>query len=210
MKPVILATTYLGTIGYFSVLAQSGAVLIEQYDSYHKQTFRNRCCILAANGPLDLVIPVLKSSGIKTLVKDVRIDYSTRWQINHWRSLFSAYNSSPFFEYYAPFLESFYIKKWNFLLDFNIEITKLILELLQLNMELSLTTIYQKEYSLMVDLREAISPKAEFIIEGSKVPFSRYTQTFNNKFGFVPNLSIVDLLFNCGPESESILMKTIF
>jgi hypothetical protein len=206
MKPAILSLAYLGTIGYFSVFAQSEAILIEQFDSYHKQTYRNRCRILATNGPLDLIIPVIKNSGNKSLVKDVRIDYSTKWQNNHWRSLFSAYNSSPFFEYYSPLLEPFYMKRQVFLLDFNLELTRVIIELLQINANYKLTSSYEKEYSSMIDLRDAISPKRELFIEGIKMPFPHYTQIFGNKFGFVPNLSIVDLLFNCGPDSESILL----
>jgi hypothetical protein len=206
MKQVILSTAYLGPVSYFSVLAQSTHVLIEQYDSYHKQTYRNRCRILAANGPLDLVIPVVKNSGNKTLVKDVQIDYSTHWQSNHWRSLISAYNSSPFFEYYAHLLEPFYNRKWKFLIDFNGELTKLVVELLQIELNVSLTDSFEKICNHEVDLREAISPKQAFSTNGEPFIFAGYTQTFSEKFGFIPDLSVVDLLFNCGPDSERILL----
>jgi hypothetical protein len=110
MQSILLSTAYLGPVSYFSAISRADKVIIEQFDSYHKQTYRNRCSILGANGPLDLVIPVVKASITKTMVKDVRIDYATRWQSIHWRSLFSAYNSSPFFEYYADAFSPFYSK----------------------------------------------------------------------------------------------------
>jgi hypothetical protein len=210
MKQSILSTAYLGTVSYYAVIAQSGQVFVEQFDSYHKQTYRNRCRIVAANGLLDLVIPVVKNSGTKTIVKDVKIDYSTRWQVNHWRSLFSAYNSSPFFEFYSAFLEPFYRKKWNYLIDFNQELMGQLLEILQINVNIVLTGSYEKEYLQSIDLRDAISPKKELTINGRKPEFIPYTQTFSEKFEFVPDLSIVDLLFNCGPEAEALLLKMRF
>jgi hypothetical protein len=205
MKTAILSSAYLGPVSYFSVLAQSNEVLVEQYDSYHKQTYRNRCRILGANGPLDLVIPVVKNSGKKTLVKDVRIDYSTLWQNNHWRSLSSAYNSSPFFEYYAHLLEPFYQKRCDFLIDFNNGLTRLLAELLQIDVDFRMTDHFEKLYPSSMDFRNSISPKRETVIDGNPVLFNSYTQTFSEKFGFVRDLSIVDLLFNCGPNSEGIL-----
>jgi hypothetical protein len=207
MKQAILSTAYLGPVSYYAVLLQSDEVLIEQYDSYHKQTYRNRCRILGANGPLDLVIPIVKNSGVKTLVKDCRIDNSTRWQNNHWRSLFSAYNSSPFFEYYAHLLEPFYKNKRDFLIDFNTELMELMVDLLQVRVNYSLTDIFEKGYSPCCDFRDSISPKSESDLPERPVQPIQYTQTFSEKFGFIPDLSVVDLLFNCGPESESILLK---
>lgn len=210
MKQAILSSAYLGPVSYFSVLAQSDEVLIEQFDSYHKQTYRNRCRILAANGILDLVIPVVKNSGKKTLVKDVLIDYSIRWQDNHWRSLFSAYNSSPFFEYYSHILEPFYQKKWNYLLDFNLELMRQVIELLQIRENILLTGCYEKDYPSSIDLRETISPKSKTETKVNSLVLASYTQTFSNKFEFVPDMSIVDLLFNCGPEAECLLKQTQF
>jgi len=207
MKQAILSTAYLGPVNYYAVLIQSDEVLIEQYDSYHKQSYRNRCRILGANGPLDLVIPVVKNSGVKTLVKDCRIDYSTRWQNNHWRSLFSAYNSSPFFEYYSHLLEPFYKNRRDFLIDFNTELMELIVELLQVKVNYGLTNHFEKDYSTCHDFRDSISPKKDLDLTESYVQPIQYTQTFSEKFGFIADLSIVDLLFNCGPESESILLK---
>jgi hypothetical protein len=211
MNQAILTSAYLGSVGYYSILASFDSVLIEQFDSYHKQTCRNRCQILAANGPLDLIIPVVKESGRKTLMKDVKIDYATRWQNIHWRSLFSAYNSSPFFEYYSEYFIPFYHKRWVFLLDLNLELTEMVLGLFQVEKNFRLTDRFQKEYETSFDLRNQFSTKQLLQKEDLyQFNFERYTQTFAEKFGFVPDLSIVDLLFNCGPASESILIQNKF
>lgn len=210
MNQAILSSAYLGSVGYYSVLAHFDTVFIEQFDSYHKQTCRNRCQILAANGPLDLIIPVIKESGKKTLMKDVKIDYATRWQNMHWRSLFSAYNSSPFFEYYSEYFIPFYQKKWNFLFDYNKEMMELVLSLLQIPVNILYTGQFQKEYENAIDLRNEFSKiKSTNDLDGIEFEVQSYTQTFAEKFDFVPNLSIVDLLFNCGPNSENILHKMI-
>jgi hypothetical protein len=202
----ILSSAYLGTVGYYTVLARFDSVVIEQFDSYHKQTCRNRCRIMAANGPLDLIIPVVKKSGCKTLMKDVQIDYATRWQDIHWRSLFSAYNSSPFFEYYSEYFIPFYQRRINFLFDYNVELMMMVLELIQLPNHVEYTDRYEKEYEGSVDLRNDFSRKTILPeVSGFQINFKRYTQTFAERFSFIPDLSIVDLLFNCGPDSESIL-----
>ncbi|HNW50617.1 MAG TPA: WbqC family protein [Prolixibacteraceae bacterium] len=208
MEKVVFTSAYLGSVGYYTVMARSGNVLIEQHDSYHKQTCRNRCRILAANGPLDLVVPVEKNRGCKTLMKDVRIDYTTRWQSIHWRSLFSAYRSSPFFEYYQDYFFPFYQRKVDFLLDFNNELHKLIKELLKLRVEMNLTSGYQRSYENAIDLRELFSPnKANRGEEKMQLVFQPYSQTFADKFSFEPDLSIIDLLFNCGPEAATVLSQ---
>lgn len=197
-KIALLPLAYLPPVGYFSIMEKYPAgVKIEQWDSYHKQTYRNRCRISGANGVLDLVIPVIKNSGQKTLVKDVRIDYSTRWQANHWKSITSAYNSSPFFEFYIDDFEPFYNKKWNFLIDYNIDLLVLISELLNIKKPFTLTENFEKEVPGADDFREKISPKNKDI-EGLQLEFKHYHQTFIDKFGFIENLSIIDLLFNEG------------
>lgn len=208
MESVILNTTYLGPIQFYARLMRSDAVFIEQFDSYQKQTYRNRCSILGANGVLDLTIPVVKNSGKKTLVKDVRIDYATRWQNNHWRSIFSAYNSSPFFEYYESDFVPFYEKKYPFLIDFNMELQQVIAKALELETTVQLTTDYLPVFN-GADLRGAITPKQDQAKPALNFYAYPYTQTFSEKYGFVPNLSIIDLLFNTGPEAEMVLGKSV-
>lgn len=206
MEKVILTTAYLGPIQYYTKFLASRNVQIEQYDSYQKQTYRNRCRILGANGPLDLTIPVIKISGEKTLVKDVKIDYSTRWQSNHWRSIVAAYNSSPFFEYLEADFNPFYEKEWKYLIDFNLDLHAVIADIFELQTKVKLTTDFISDFEGN-DFRTIISPKRT----STDQQFSPqiYSQTFGDKFGFVPNLSIIDLLFNCGSEAEMILDASI-
>ena len=207
MDQLILTTVYLGPVQYYTKFFESEQVFIEQYDNYRKQTYRNRCNILGANGPLVLTVPVVKEKRPKTLVKDIRIDYATQWQKNHWRSIFSAYNSSPFFEYYETDFMPFYEKRWKFLCDFNMALHKVVADLLELNSLGEFTNEYAKNFE-GIDCREVITPKKDFRIADDCFDPVAYTQTFGEKFGFVPNLSIIDLLFNCGPEARLILEQS--
>lgn len=208
MENAILNTSYMGSIQFYTKLMLFKTVFIEQFDSYQKQTYRNRCSILGANGVLDLTIPVVRNSGKKTLVKDVRIDYVTRWQNNHWRSIFSAYNSSPFFEYYESDFAPFYEKRYKFLIDFNMELHQMIAEALELETTVQLTTGYLPVFN-GDDFRGAITPKQDKVKPDPDFYAVPYTQTFSEKYGFVPNLSIIDLLFNKGTEAEMVLRRCI-
>jgi len=199
---VCLTSAYLAPVEYYSALAKAEVVLLEHCDYYVKQTYRNRCHIAAANGQMPLSIPVEKVSAEKILTRDVRISDHSDWQLNHWRSIESAYNSTPFFEYYKDDLLPFYQKKWTFLWDFNQEIQAKILELLELNPEIRLTEDYKKSPDENVlDWRESIHPKKS----NSGADSKPYYQVFEQRFGFQPGLSIIDLLFNMGNESILIL-----
>ncbi len=191
---LLLSSAYLGPVSYYQTIAATGHVRIEQYDHYHKQTYRNRCRILTSNGVMDLSVPVVSTGG-KMCVKDLRIAYVENWQQVHWRAIASAYNSSPFFEYYKDDFEPFYTKKTEFLIDLNMELMRVVMELIGLKTELSLTDDYLTESSPL-DWREAFSPKIE-----STLPLKPYYQVFDQKFGFVRDMSVLDLLFNMGPES---------
>jgi hypothetical protein len=209
MQEVILSTAYLGPIQYFTKFLLASWVKIEQYDTYQKQTYRNRCRILGANGPLDLTIPVIKTFGNHTMVKDIRIDYTTRWQINHWRSICSAYNSSPFLEYYIDDFQPFYHRKCDFLMDFNQQLLEVVLELLELDLTVDLTDAFEKEYLQSRDFRNTIQPKtAKEFLDGAFLPYE-YTQTFSERLSFSPNLSVIDLLFNQGPEAIVTLKRSL-
>lgn len=207
MNQLILSTAYLGPVQYYTKFFEYNQVEIERYDSYRKQSYRNRCRILGANGPLSLSVPVIKNSGEKTRVKDVMIDYATRWQNNHWRSIFSAYNSSPFFEYYEPDFMPFYEKKWKYLFDFNLALHHMIAEILELENTWQLSNEFKKVFN-GDDYRELISPKIAFSLVDKRFKPIPYRQTFDNKYGFQSNLSIIDLIFNCGPEAALILEKS--
>jgi len=198
MAEIVLSTAYLAPVEYYSKIAKTETVFIENYDFYQKQTYRNRCCIAAANGTMVLTIPVEKISSEKLVIRDVRISDHDDWQNHHWRSIESAYNSTPFFEYYKDELMPFYEKKWPFLFDFNQEIQKKVLELLGIETLIQLTKEYTGNLDeSFLDLREAIHPKKE----NHRGTFKSYYQVFDQRYGFQPNLSIIDLLFNMGNES---------
>ena len=202
---ILLSTAYFAPIRYFSKLAVYPEIYIEQHENFIKQTYRNRTVILGANGPIPLIVPVEKGRGQKILIKDLRIAYDEEWQRNHWRTIFSAYNSSPFFEYYADDIERFFKKKHEFLFDFNQQITETLLEILEIPVSLNLTEDFGQIPENYLNFREQISPKTHLIDPDPNFVAQPYTQVFSEKFGFVPDLSILDLLFNEGPSAHSLL-----
>jgi hypothetical protein len=202
----ILPLTYLGNILYYAHLT-SGRCTIDIHSNYIKQTYTNRCSIISANGIQDLTIPIIKPKE-KTPIKDIRISSHDNWQQLHWRAIQSAYNSTPFYEYFCDDYLPFYQKKWDFLLDFNLKIQEKTLELLnfqKIEPYLSDTYIEKSNFNTK-DLREVINPK-KFDVSLYNNLNTQYYQIFNQKFGFMPNLSIIDLLFNMGNEARIYLKK---
>jgi len=207
-ESVILSTTYLGPIYYYSRFFLSYPVLIEKNENYLKQSYRNRCLIYGANGPLTLVVPVKRGSFHKTAIKKLEIDYDTNWQANHWHSITSAYKSAPFFEFYIDDLIPFYKQKFRYLIDYNTSLMKIFLGHLDIKQRFSFTKSFKNQYpSKLLDFREKIHPKRYFIDPWFKN--LEYSQVFSSKHGFIPNLSILDLLFNLGPDSVEFLTKSI-
>ena len=201
----IFSTAYFPPVQYFSQIVNSEKIIIEKYENYSKQSYRNRCEILSPNGKQTLSIPVIKKSGQKQLIKDVKIDYKTDWQSICLKSLKTAYLSSPFFEFYIDALMPFFEKRFTFLFDYNFEILQIILSELQIEKEIQFTEKYIKEYPFP-DFRNSIHPKKKFQTADTNFPTRKYTQVFFDKYEFIPNLSILDLLFNEGPNTESFLI----
>ena len=195
-------------IYYALVLHEAKSIAIEQHDHYTKQTYRNRCRILGGNGVMDLVIPVVKQHGKKTLMKDILIDNDSPWQAIHWKSINSAYASSPFFEFVSDYYQPFYSKKQNSLLDLNCELLSVSLELLNINLKYSLSDSY-KPIDSNDDLRETIHPKRSFISDSVVYKAQKYQQVFSDRHGNMDNLSILDLLFNEGQNAGLILKSSI-
>jgi len=203
VKAIVLTTAYFAPVQYYSKFLKYNKVLIEVHDHFTKQTYRNRCKIYAANGVLQLSVPV-KKDQTKTRLCDIKIDYDTNWRKVHWKSIESAYKASPFFDYYADDLVPFFNRKYNFLIDFNTEIQNQILNLLNLDVSIQFTKSFKNYYSADYDdFREKIHPKK--VIEDNDFTATQYMQVFQDRYGFQPNLSIIDLLFNEGPHAQNIL-----
>lgn len=201
-NPLILPICYLPPVSYFKVLNTSiGSVQLEQYEHFPKQTYRNRASIYSANGKLDLIIPVQHGSKNRTAMKDVRISYEADWQRLHWASLETAYRRSAYFEFYEDDFAPFYEKRFDWLFDFNEAQLQLLLRLLKIHKEIGRTNSYLADYPEGTDFRESIHPKRAAPVNLSEP----YYQVFDSKYGFIEDLSIIDLLFNQGPGSKGYL-----
>ncbi len=206
---VLLSISYFGSIQYFTKFLLYPRRIIEQFDHYTKQTYRNRCRIYGANGMLTLSVPVLKGPHHKTYVRDIRIDYSKNWRKLHRKGIESAYRHSPYFEFYMDEIWSLLDKKHEFLLDLNLEILDYLLEVMEVNGDYSLTDAYLEPGSLpAVDFREVIHPKKE-LADDPCFRAEPYPQVFAERSGFQENLSLIDLLFNEGPNAVPILERCI-
>ncbi|MFD0750330.1 WbqC family protein [Mucilaginibacter calamicampi] len=201
-KGALLPMFYLPPVAWFSqLIAHQPDILIENQEHFPKQTYRNRANIYSPDGVLSLVVPVIKGSKVHTPVKDVKISYDFRWQRLHWMSLESCYRRSAYFEYYEDAFAPFYQKRFDFLFDFNEELLRLLLKSVKVPLTPQKTESYQAVYPAnVVDLRHSFSSKKEFDLQQKP-----YFQVFEERHGFIKNLSIVDLLFNQGPQTINYL-----
>ena len=203
MQKVLLSTTYFGPIQWYQKLYRAEEVFIERCESFQKQTYRNRCLIATTNGLQALTFPVERQSTANT-IKDLRISDHGNWRHLHWNALKSAYGESPFFDYYQDDIRPFFEQRWDYLFDFNEAIREKMCELLDIQPKVSLTQEYSLTSNLspltsIIDFRSSIQPKHPEP-DPDFTP-KRYYQVYEQKHGFLPNLSILDLLFNMGPES---------
>lgn len=197
---IILHPTYFTNIAHFVAIANADKVIFEVEDNFLKQTFRNRTYIYAANGKLALNIPVIHTQKNRQKYKDVKIFNEEKWQDHHWKSLLSAYRTSPFFEYYEDELQPLFTTKTDYILDFNFKCFETVCDCLQLDLNTSKTEDYQKDIENTVDYRDLVNAKKDYLKS-----FETYNQVFQEKHGFINNLSILDLLFNEGPNTLNYL-----
>ena len=215
---VLLSTTYFGPIQWYQKLYRADEVWIERHETFRKQTYRNRCVIATTQGTQALTIPVERSnsqSSIPQFLKDIRISDHGNWRHLHWNALRSAYGDSPFFMYYEDDIRPFFERRWDYLFDFNEAIIEKMCELLDIQPNIHYTDQYLPSLDKerlrvgasagmgleegLLDCRNTITPKHP-VPDPGFTP-QRYYQVYEAKHGFLPNLSILDLLFNMGPES---------
>ncbi len=197
-KGAVLPLFYLPPVAWFSAFnANKPDIFIEAEEHFPKQTYRNRANIYSPDGVLSLVVPVVKGSKVHTKTKDVKISYDFRWQRLHWMSLEACYRRSAYFEYYEDALAPFYQKHYQYLFDFNEELLQLIIKSIKIAAPTQRTETYELTYGVEVlDLRHSFSSKKEY--EGEQ---KLYFQVFEERHGFIKNLSILDLLFSQGPRT---------
>lgn len=210
----ILPVTYLGNVQYFTQLCLGGECVIDIHEHYVRQSYRNRCDILAANGPVALTVNVSQGRSInKVAVGDMRIDYSKRWQHLHWQSLVSAYRNSPYFDFYAELFEPFYTKRYDFLSDFDAGLTQTLLRAFGFPDTLKFSDRYIPPQectpgSGLTDLRKVLAPRSAASQPHPSFSPAPYWQVFSDRMPFAPNLSAIDLLFCEGPAARDILQNS--
>ena len=192
---------YLAPIPLYAQLYKCKALVINGDEPFVKQTYRSRATIATENGTQNLTIPVIHDGG-RTAMRDVRISEHGNWRHQHWNAMVSAYRKSPFFDYYADDFAHFYEERDGFLMDFNLRLHGVISELLGLDREVRIIDNSNKATEF-IDLRHIAEPKALTEIDGYTA--QPYYQVFAQRNGFIPNLSILDLLFNMGPEGLIVL-----
>jgi len=198
----IVPIVCIPNIQFLTLMAQSENLLIEIFESFPRQTYRNRFEIAGPNGIQKLVIPLQKYAN-HTFTKDIRISYDENWQRKHWRSIITAYNSSPYFLYYQDDIEKLFFQKHHFLMDFSLSFINFFYNQLHLQLNFQLSNAFIKEQFDFVDCRQMFHGRNQV----DEKSFRPYYQVFETKLGFIPNLSALDILFNLGPEMFVILKK---
>ncbi|GHT22803.1 hypothetical protein FACS189430_05130 [Bacteroidia bacterium] len=205
MKKILLSTAYFPPIQYVSKIFSAYSAVIERHEHFCKQSYRNRCTILTANGLLDLVIPVVHTAKPKTLITELSIAYDAPWQKLHFKAIESAYRKSPFYEYYIDDLTPFFTRHYPYLYDFNMQIMQTVCRIARLPFAIGESETYERNPADTLDFRSGIHPKKSRQIDDENFVSTPYTQVFAAQFGFQPNLSILDLLFNMGADAITVL-----
>lgn len=192
---VLLTTAYLPSLAYLREVLRADEVLLEGQEHFVKQTYRNRCEILTANGKLSLSIPLEKQAD-KEITSRKRISYAENWQQQHWRTITSAYKGSPYFEFFEDDLRPFYEQRFELLMDYNTALLKSVLHILRVKKEIRFTEHYELQPAGLTDLRGLLNTTEETI--------TPHYQVFSIGSDFVPGLSCIDALFNIGLETKTL------
>lgn len=197
MSTVLFSTAYLPNVHYLSQVINCENIIIEKHEHFVKQTYRNRCDIVTANGKLSLSIPLIKQAD-KELISDKKISYAEDWQKQHWRTIVSAYKNSPYFEFFEDEFKPFYETQFEFLFDYNTQLLQTILHILRIKKQIEFTQSFEFNPTQIIDFRSLSE------IEKTEVVVKPYYQVFSDKLGFTPNVSCLDALFNIGLETKNL------
>lgn len=201
----LFSTAYFPPVSYVAALLQSNSIVVEQYETFPKQTYRNRTVIATANGLLALTVPVVRTNGNHTYTKDMAICYNENWALKHWRAIESAYNSSPYFLYYKDEVEVILNKQHATLIDLNMDILAFVVKKLKVKKEVILSDDYISQIGEgTIDYRNHFSPKNKELLS-----LPEYDQVFEDRYGFQSDISILDLIFNLGPDSLGYLKEVM-
>lgn len=202
----LFSTAYFPPISYVAAMLDKQVVVVEQYETFPKQTYRNRAVVATANGLLSLTVPVVRINGNHTYTKDMAICYNENWAVKHWRAIESAYNSSPYFLYYKDEVEAILNKQYIDLVDLNMDILSFVFKKLKVAKDIMLSTdfVLAEDVATIEDYRNRFSPKNKEILQ-----LPPYDQVFEDRYGFQSDISILDLLFNLGPDSLGYLKEVV-
>lgn len=202
----LFSTAYFPPISYVAAMLDKQVVVVEQYETFPKQTYRNRAVVATANGLLSLTVPVVRINGNHTYTKDMVICYNENWAVKHWRAIESAYNSSPYFLYYKDEVEAILNKQYIGLVDLNMDILSFVFKKLKVAKDIMLSTdfVLAEDVATIEDYRNRFSPKNKEILQ-----LPPYDQVFEDRYGFQSDISILDLLFNLGPDSLGYLKEVV-
>lgn len=201
---ILISTAYLPSIAYMAILAQNESVAIEQQETFPKQTFRNRAVIATGNGLQTLTVPIIRTQGNHTRTEELGISYQEPWQIRHWRAIVSAYSAAPYFLYYRDDIEKVLMRQHDRLIDLNDALLQMLMKKMKISCNIDYTQDYYAENSMgITDLRLSLTNKHS----QATTPLPSYSQVFEERFGFQTNLTVLDLLFNMGPEAKNYLIN---